>query len=166
MNFAAGVLTESKSKAKQLDGKRQEITKPLNEALRAVNALFKPAIVFYEKCERVMKLKISAAHARSQAEARKALNEASDAAASGDGPAVTTALQAHESAEGFSEVDGVQYRSVWKFEVADLKLVPREYLQADLQRIQNVVVHKKGETSIPGIRVYEDKVIASVAARN
>ena len=166
MDFAVEVLTDSKKKAKQIDGKRQEITKPLNEALRAVNALFKPALNFLAQCEREVKQKIAAAHAQSQIDARQALAEAGTAAATGDGTAVTTALEAHETAEGFSEVDGVQYRTVWKYEIKDESLIPREFLMPDNQRIQNVVMHKKGDAVIPGVRVYEEKVIASVATKN
>lgn len=62
------------------------------------------------------------------------------------------------------KVAGVATREVWRFEIIDPTLVPREYLAVDEQRIRKVVAALKGDTTIPGVRVYAEKSIAAGAA--
>lgn len=59
------------------------------------------------------------------------------------------------------QTQGITMREVWKFEITDSKLIPREYLMPDIVRIGKIVQACKGETSIPGIRVYSEKIIAA-----
>ena len=162
LEFAAEALTETKQNLKRLDDKRKEISGPLNEALRAANGLFKPAISFYQECEKLLKSKIAAAAAKADQVAREALQTAGEAAGQGDAEGLTTALEVHDQASEFPVTSGVQYRTSWKFEVTDEKLVPREYLTVNMRLVQSVVTHKKGDTDIPGIRAFEEKIIASV----
>lgn len=51
---------------------------------------------------------------------------------------------------------GESTRKVWKFEIINEKLIPREYLQIDESKIRGVVTALKGATNIPGIRVYSE----------
>lgn len=62
------------------------------------------------------------------------------------------------------KVAGVATREVWKFTVTDPALVPREYCVVDEARIRKVVAALKGDTTIPGVRVYAEKTIAAGAA--
>jgi hypothetical protein len=62
------------------------------------------------------------------------------------------------------KVIGVQTRDVWKFEVTDPTQVPRQYLVVDESKIRKIVGAMKGDTQIPGVRVWSDKNIASGAA--
>ena len=62
------------------------------------------------------------------------------------------------------KVAGVATREVWKFTVTDPALVPREYCVVDEARIRKVVAALKGDTTIPGVRVYAEKSIAAGAA--
>lgn len=164
LEFAAEILTDTKQSIKRLDDKRKEITDPMNKALKAANALFKPAITFYEECERLIKSKIVEAHKKAEDAARIALESAGAAAVEGDAGALTTALQVHDAAVEFPAADGLQYRTSWKFEIMDEALIPREYMTPNLALIKGVVTHKKGATEIPGVRVYEDKIVASVGS--
>lgn len=54
------------------------------------------------------------------------------------------------------KLEGVQERVSWKFEITDESLIPREYLMPDEKKIGGVVRAMKGETRIPGIRVFTD----------
>ncbi len=54
---------------------------------------------------------------------------------------------------------GISYRDLWKFEVVNADLVPREYLTIDEKKIGGVVRALKGETTIPGVRVYSEKTV-------
>lgn len=56
------------------------------------------------------------------------------------------------------KVDGISYRSVWRHEVVDVALVPREYLVIDEAKIAAVVRATKGTLPIPGVRVYEEQI--------
>ena len=53
---------------------------------------------------------------------------------------------------------GPVYRTIWKFQIIDKSLIPRVYLVPDEVKIGGVVRSLKGQTNIPGIRVYEEKV--------
>ncbi len=58
---------------------------------------------------------------------------------------------------------GISFREIWKFEIVDANLVPREYLVIDDKKIAGVARALKGETRIPGIRVYSEKMVAGRA---
>ncbi len=56
------------------------------------------------------------------------------------------------------KVDGLSFREVWKWDVVAEAAIPRMYLQVNKEAINRVVDGLKGQTNIPGIRVYCDKV--------
>jgi len=58
------------------------------------------------------------------------------------------------------KVAGVSYRDVWKFEVTNPNLVPRQYLSVNEPAIRSVVNGLKDQASIPGVRVYKERVVA------
>jgi hypothetical protein len=55
------------------------------------------------------------------------------------------------------KVQGVQFRTVWKFRVVDQRKIPAEYLIPDMVKIGAVVRALKQMTTIPGIEVYSEK---------
>lgn len=58
------------------------------------------------------------------------------------------------------KVEGVSYRTVWKFRIRDEKRIPREYLSVDEKKIGQVVRALKDQAKIPGIEVYSEKSVA------
>lgn len=64
-----------------------------------------------------------------------------------------------------AKVEGVSFRESWDFELVDERNLPREYLTPDLKKIGAVVRAMKGETKIPGVRVWSTKTVAARAAR-
>jgi hypothetical protein len=56
--LAAEELLAIKARATRLEAQRTSITKPMNDALRAVNALFKPAAELLDQAERAIKGKL------------------------------------------------------------------------------------------------------------
>jgi hypothetical protein len=58
-----------------------------------------------------------------------------------------------------AKVEGVGTQSVWKFQVTDPDLIPREYLEIDVKRIGAVVRAMKQATNIPGVQVFEEKIV-------
>lgn len=51
------------------------------------------------------------------------------------------------------KVEGVSMVDTWEFEIADVNLIPREYLSVDESKIRKVVGALKGQTNIPGVIV-------------
>lgn len=62
------------------------------------------------------------------------------------------------------KVAGVATREVWKFEVTDPSLVPRQYLVVDESKIRKVVQALKSDAGIPGVRVWSERQLAAGAA--
>lgn len=61
-----------------------------------------------------------------------------------------------------AKVEGVSFREAWNFAIENAAALPREYTMPDEKKIGGVVRAMKGETKIPGVRVWSTK---SVAAR-
>ena len=59
------------------------------------------------------------------------------------------------------KVQGISYRTVWRFRIIDAKKIPDEYKVPDETKIGAVVRAMKGETRIAGIEVYEDRIAAA-----
>lgn len=128
----------------------------------------------------------AAEEARRAAEAAAAAGRAEEArkaaaaAAAAEARAAATEAKAAEKVEAIEtraaavvapivsreppKVAGVATREVWKFTVTDAALVPREYCVVDEAKIRKVVAALKGDTTIPGVRVYAEKSIAAGAA--
>jgi hypothetical protein len=60
-------------------------------------------------------------------------------------------------------VPGLATRDVWKYEVTDPALVPREYWTIDHQKLGAVVRAVKGSVVIPGVRVWAERTIATTS---
>jgi hypothetical protein len=57
---------------------------------------------------------------------------------------------------------GAAMRESWDFEIEKESLIPRQYLIPDLKKIGGMVRALKGETNIPGIKVFRvDKMVAT-----
>lgn len=57
------------------------------------------------------------------------------------------------------KLQGTGLRKIWKWRIADIKQIPKEFLVVDSAKITNLVKTTKGEIRIPGIEVYsEDSV--------
>lgn len=94
------VLTHTKGQAKRLDETRIGITKPLNQALRATNDLFRPALRAYEEAEKIVKEKISDYVARARVAQEAALLEGRPSEAPAAAAGVSTRVR-----KGFRIVD-------------------------------------------------------------
>lgn len=62
-----------------------------------------------------------------------------------------------------TKVEGVSFREKWVFAVTNPSAVPREYLAVDEKKIGAVVRAMKGETKIPGVRVWAESTVAAKA---
>lgn len=58
-------------------------------------------------------------------------------------------------------VVGVTSRTVWEFEVTDITKLPIQFLQVNESAIRKVVEASKGDTQIPGVRVWSRQAVAA-----
>lgn len=182
---AAETLGRVKSAIKQIEEQRVAITKPINEALRTINAQAKVAADPWQNVERKIKGAIAAYDAeqdRIRREAQRVADEAARkereklerqaAAAAAKGKedkaveleqraaAVVSAVAQPET----PKVEGVSRRFVVKTEVTDPKLVPREYCKPDEPKIDKIAKAMGGDIEIPGVRIWKEAVISARAA--
>ena len=183
--FAGRKLTEVKAQRKVLDDLRKSFTRPLDQAKKAImdffrtpeerldaaeNALKRAMVIWSNEQERIRRAEQAKLEEQARKEREKLMARAEAAAAKGkDEKALELAAQASTVVAPIAQttapkVTGISFREVWKFEVVDPAAVPREYLTVDEQKIRKVVGALKGDTTIPGVRVWAEKAIAAGAA--
>ena len=148
----AAVLRGVKDKHDFADEKRKTITKPLNDAMKATNALFKPSLEAYKEVEKLLKDKIADYIARKQQANTAALHAAAAAATP------EQAVRAIESTSPVAPPGGVSIRYQWKFEVVDPNAVPRELCSPDDKKIQAALA---AGMQVPGVRVFQEPIVSS-----
>ena len=184
-NEAAQRLKVVKAALTQIEDARTRITKPINESLRETNRQAKEAaapwlaeevtikramISFADEQERQRREEQRLLNEKAEKERQRLLEHAQRNAAKGNeakaesfeerAAAVVAPVVQREA----PKVEGVSIPKVWTFEITDSALIPREYLVIDETRIRKVVGALKGETNIPGVRVFQQSRIASSAA--
>lgn len=189
LDLATEILKEIKSRYKELETQRKEITAPLDKAKKAVMDLFRTPLENLEKAEKKLKAGITAYTAEMERKAREeqlrlqklAEEEAEKerkkleakikrAEESGKVDKVEE-LQAQKEAIAPIEVPvitpqvekpkGIAFREVWSAEVVDINQLPREYLIPDMQKLNKVAQATKGTISIPGVKFIMQKVVVS-----
>jgi colicin import membrane protein len=185
--YSAGAedLKRVKAAQKKLDETRTGITGPMNAALKAVNDLFRTPGDRLARIERYIKQQLGSfadeqerirreeqRKAEAEAQRQRERLEAQAAKASAAGKS-EKAEQLQERAAAVvapviqreaPKVAGLASREAWKFEVVDPAQVPREYLMVDEQKIRRLVGAMKGETKIPGVKVWAERQLAAGAA--
>lgn len=151
--FAAQLLQEIKTQWHALEEQRTAITGPLNKAQRAVNDLFRPASRALENEEVYLKQRI-AEYVESKERANTAALQLAAAA-----PTPEAAQLAIQVVAPVAPPAGVSVRKVWKFEVTDQNLVPRELCSPDAKKIE--AAFHNGVTEIPGVRFYQEPVVTA-----
>lgn len=155
--FAAQLLQEIKTQWHALEEQRTAITGPLNKAQRAVNDLFRPASRALEHEEAYLKLKLT-----DYMELKEKANTAALQAAA-VAPTPEAAALVIQTVVPVAPPAGVSVRKVWKFEVTDAGLVPREFCSPDAQKIE--AAFHAGVTEIPGVRFYQEPIVTARRGR-
>lgn len=140
------IAGEAHKQEKKLELERTKITKPLLEAKRAVDALFKPALTACKEAKASAKGKIAAW--RFECERAR-----------------VAALQTGEYKKAEliplepSKKTAVTMRKVWAWKIINFDLIPREFLMLDVSNmkiaIQNAAAPEN--LNIPGIEIYQDE---------
>ena len=181
----AGMLMTIKALSKDVESKRKKITQPLDQAKQEVMDLFRPLTDALSNAERKVKQRLVAwkseqdqiarenqrkADERARKERDRLQKQADEADEKGRGGraeilrdrAATTIAVAPPTAA--PKVAGISTRPVWKFEIVDASKVPDQYKTVDEKKIGGVVRALKGDTDIPGVRVWEESTMAARSA--
>lgn len=153
--FAAEGLRIVKQWHAELEEKRTAITKPMNQALRGVNDLFRPMKTALEEAEQVVKRRIAGYLEQKRADNDRAVAEAAAAATSVQAEQALAAVQVAEPPRGVS----IRYQ--WVAVVEDASLIPREYLTPNMARIVDAVRASDGAIQIPGVSVRQEPIVSS-----
>lgn len=154
---AAKVLRLVKARMKALEAQRVAITKPLNDALRAVNDLFRPPREKFEDIEKMLKDGISDYLRRKQEKNDQAIQTAAVA------PTAPQAQLALSELRPIEVPKGISTREVWKAEVVDPDAVPREYCSPDPKKIKAYLDSLRGDPSMAGVRFTKESIVAARA---
>ena len=186
---ANDVMKVVKTKYKELDTKRKEITKPLDQAKNAVMDLFRQPLELLKQAEAtIKKLMIDYAdeqdrlrreeqrklEAKARAEEdrkRKELEErAKKWAAKGKEGKAEELLEQAEEVEVVAPVvaakvekpKNVSFRLKYSVdEIVDAEKVPREYLEINISALNSIAQATKGLAKIAGVTFKCEKILAS-----
>lgn len=154
-------LVEGKTRAKEIKGLEDSVNKPLNEALKANRAIYKPILDLYSAFEQTLKAKVAEGSAFLAAEQSRVLREAAEAYQQATTPAdqaaaTSTLMLVPETPEH----SGTSIRSVWKYEVLDINQLPDQYVTKTAARPAIAMAVAAGVRNIPGVRIYEDQIVS------
>lgn len=135
------ILTEVKRRVRDLEEQRKKVTKPMLDAKRAIDDLFKPAIKAFSGCEKVLKEKI-AFYMEVQRKNRAAalLAPAKEQLVIPKTPAMVSNITEVKS---------------YDFEILDFAAVPRSYLKIDESAIRMAIKETDGSIEIPGVKIFQ-----------
>ena len=177
-----------KAKMKDLDTLRKSMTSPLDLAKKRIMDMFsvplnrlataetnlKGGILSYqqeqEHIRRKEEARLQELARREEEKRRKALEErAAKAEAAGKTEKAEELKQQAEEVyvpppivpTQVEKVKGVATKAVWKFEITNPDLIPRDYMQPNLEKIGAVVRATKGTLEIAGIKIYSEEIIAA-----
>lgn len=162
---AGQMLVAIKGRIKEVEEKRKSWVEPLNKTVKSINAFFKPVITEWEVVVEGLKVAMLAYQQVAAAEKTKAFEAAKQLAMQGiiTGTGIDAAqyqqLAATASAHAPAAA-GISAREHWSWRVVDATKVPREYLGIDVTKVNAAVHTGKGATSIPGIEVFRDDIMA------
>jgi len=180
LKIAVSLGGEAKKIAKAVDKKRREVIESPSEFVKSVNGFCRQFTDSLNKIEAVLKRKISNYQYQQELErrkreeiARKATKElqeklkreveeanrkAKDADASAEeikAPVVQEPILPKETGVIRTETGtSAHQRKVWKAEITDDNLVPREYCIPDIKKINEAV--RMGVREITGVRIFEE----------
>lgn len=160
IELASGILVDVKGKARALEERLQEITRPLNAALASVRDLFRPALNAYSEVEVLLKRRIADAHMAIERANREAMEAAAAQMAAGN---VLAAAQAATSMVERPAAEGVRTQEILTYRVVNALEVPREFLTVDDKKVRAHLAAHGEASKIPGIVIEKD--VRIIAAR-
>ena len=161
---ATNDLTVMSQLTKSLESKREEYVKPLNGHVKTINGVFKSISDPLDQAFKTTKAKILSYNAeveRKRLEIEKVNREAEELAkkqaelsGTGEFTVDTTPLVVPPPppAHVRTEQGAIGNTGNWTWELVDINLVPKEYLEVNAALVGGVVRGSKGKIVIPGIK--------------
>lgn len=131
----------------------KKITTPLNQALTAARAHFKPFHVLVKGKEDTIKLKMSVWY-QEQQNKRAKLAEDFD---KGKIKKIETFSKKDQQLQVSGSKATATIRKIWTAEVINEKIIPREFLMPDMKKIEQ---HLREGNEVPGVKWYQKEQFA------
>ena len=152
--------------ANEIEKQRKTITKPIDDAKKQVMAMVAEAVAPLESEKDRLKSEMSEfikAQEKARAEAEEAKAQAAADAAENDpfggsfDPAQAVAVIQPTAVQRIATA----VKKIWRFEITEPALVPREFCMPDERLIREFVQREKVGAAIPGVRTWEDTDVRS-----
>jgi len=157
---ASNYLTQLNRLKKEIEWKKESITKPLNEALKKVRNLFYPLEKKVNELISELKNRIAEYEEEKKQLIEKERKELAEKVESGELKMehAIAVLEKLQTIGNFIKTDygKVTFRIVKEVVIEDEKLIPREYLVPDIAKIKKDALNGK---NIPGVKVVEKKQV-------
>ena len=159
MDLANTFVKEIKLKWQAVEKLRKQTTKPLRAKYKEAQAYFTPVLNLLAQCERILKTKITEGDERARQTQQNALHAAQTAFQQGDVAGVALATQQAVAAE-VALPQGTSIRGRVRWEYADFSKLPADFWswQPDANKVQAAI--DAGYRDIPGLRIWEDPIVA------
>ena len=143
---------------KMITSRKEEITKPMNEAIKSARELFKPIEQTLEKAESVVKTKMLAYMREKNRIADEAKAKIATKVETGK-MSVETAVKKMDKIDApeqtvKTETARSTIKKIPKFRIVKVELIPVEYMTPDLVKIKMAVVTQR--ITVPGVEFYEE----------
>jgi hypothetical protein len=180
LQSAGDVSNKIKTRIKQLDTERKELTKPLDEVKTKIMDKYRPALEqltqaqrlidgviagYLEEQRKIQQEKQRKADEEARKEKERAEAKAKEWAAKGNDKKAEEWLDKSETVVApviqapDTKAAGISTREDWDFEISDASLIPREYLIPDEKAIRAFVKATKGKKEIPGVKIISKTII-------
>jgi hypothetical protein len=144
---------EAKQLAKSIDAARKAITDPARKFVNKMNDVAKVFTEKLEQVETIIKMKVSS---WKRAQAEKVAIEEENAKALSESLGIEVAAYVAEAPKNIRGDGAMSYeQTVWRYEIEDESLIPREYLCIDDTKVKGVV--KAGIRNIPGLKIFSEQ---------
>lgn len=150
-------LRQAQQQLKHYETARKRLTKPLLDAKREVDAIFKPITTAMAAVKEALSDKLLNYDRRAAESKRAALAAIEQAHQTGDQQAVqqhASALEAPPPA-----LKGVHTRKRWTYRVVDWTKIPLNFMLPDHVKIQEAI--KSGIREMPGLEIYEETMVVA-----
>ena len=162
MAGAADLLHAIKQGEKTITVRKEEITRPLMDALASARDLFAPLILGCKEAETVLKYKMKTYMDKEEARVALEKSRIEKRLDKGTMRQDTGIAKLEDLSKTTATTSGqtgtVKSRMVTKLRVVDESVIPREYLVPDMKKIGEAVLHEG--KSVPGVEKYQERVVA------
>lgn len=183
---SADLLKLVKSRYNEIESKRKELVKPIDEAKKGLQDFFNPSLTRLKNAEMHIKSAIASWQNQERlriAEQERKLRElALKEQQRIDGDALDAATEAHQKGDSaFAEeilnnvpqvgipaivspdnkAQGISMRDNWKYRVIDVNLIPRDYMMPDDKLLTSIAKAKHDGIRIPGVEFYNEPIVSA-----